>query len=140
MLIEADTGILLRLVDRADPQHAAVRASVRLIKQRGDVLVTTAQNIAEFWDVCTRPVTARGGFGLSVDETHKRLRLVERLIRVLPDSAASYSIWKQLILTHAVIGVQVHDARLVALLQVHGVTHILTLDTADFRRYPSITA
>ena len=43
-------------------------------------------------------------------------------------------------MTHAVIGVQVHDARLVALLQVHGVTHILTLNTADFHRYHGITA
>src|SRR5437588_2960176 len=120
MLIEVDTGILLRLVDRADPQHAAVRASVRLIKQRGDVLVTTAQNMAEFWNVCTRPVTARGGFGLTVAETHRRLRLVERLVRILPDAPWSYPIWKQLVVTHAVIGVQVHDARLVALMMVHG--------------------
>jgi hypothetical protein len=34
--------------------------------------------------------------------------------------------------------VQVHDARLVALMQVHGITHILTLNGADFARYPGI--
>ena len=33
---------------------------------------------------------------------------------------------------------QVHDARLVALMQVHGITHILTLNRADFARYPGI--
>ena len=32
MLIEADTGILLGLVNRADPQHATVRAAVRTLK------------------------------------------------------------------------------------------------------------
>jgi hypothetical protein len=37
-------------------------------------------------------------------------------------------------------GVQVHGARLVALMQVHAVTHILTLNTADFSRYAGITA
>jgi hypothetical protein len=37
--------------------------------------------------------------------------------------------------TYAVSGVQVHDARLVAVMKVHGVAHILTLNAADFRRY-----
>jgi hypothetical protein len=50
--------------------------------------------------------------------------LIERLLRVLPESPASYSIWKQLVVRHAVLGVQVHDARLVALMQAHNVTHI----------------
>jgi hypothetical protein len=38
------------------------------------------------------------------------------------------------------MGVQVHDARLVALMEVHGVTHLLTLNAADFARYPGVTA
>ena len=93
----------------------------------------------EFWNVWTRPATARGGFGLSVEETQRRLRLIERLLRVLPESPASYSIWKQLVVRHAVLGVQVHDARLVAFMQAHNMTHILTLNP-DFHRYPGITA
>jgi predicted nucleic acid-binding protein len=36
-------------------------------------------------------------------------------------------------------GVQVHDARLVAVMHVHGLTHLLTLNTVDFIRYPGIT-
>jgi hypothetical protein len=34
---------------------------------------------------------------------------------------------------------QVHDARIVAAMNVHGVTHPLTLNGADFRRFRSIT-
>ena len=41
---------------------------------------------------------------------------------------------------HAVSGVQVHDARLVAAMHVHAVTHLLTLNDRDFTRYPDITA
>jgi hypothetical protein len=33
----------------------------------------------------------------------------------------------------------VHDARLVAAMHVHGVTHLLTLNVRDFARYPGIT-
>lgn len=43
-------------------------------------------------------------------------------------------------MTHAVQGKQVHDARLAALVLSSGITHILTLNGADFARYPGITA
>jgi len=36
--------------------------------------------------------------------------------------------------------VQVHDARLVALMQVHGISHVFTLNPSDFARYSGITA
>ena len=41
---------------------------------------------------------------------------------------------------YGVIGVNVHDARLVAAMLVHGLTHILTFNTTDFARYTEITA
>ena len=54
------------------------------------------------------------------------------------ESPASYALWRHLVRTYAVQGVQVHDARLVALCQANGVTHILTLNDADFLRYQSL--
>jgi predicted nucleic acid-binding protein len=140
MFVAADSGILLRILHRHDPQHAAVLAAVRILRRRGDTLVTAPQNAAEFWNVSTRPATARGGLGLDLHETERRLRILERLFQVLPDSPATYALWKQLVVGHGVKGVQVHDARLVAWMQAHGVSHLLTLNAADFARYPTITA
>jgi predicted nucleic acid-binding protein len=140
MLVLLDSGILLRLVNRADPEHATIRAALRILKQRGDSLVTAPQNLAEFWNVCTRPASARGGYGLSVAQTTQRLRLLERLFQVLPETPASYPLWKQLVVAHGVMGVQVHDARLAALMEGQGVSHILTLNTADFARFSKIVA
>ena len=140
MFMLADTGILLRLVARSDPQCALVRGAVRLLRQRGERLVTSPQNVAEFWNVCTRPAGARGGFGLSVADAARRLRIVERLFPILPDSPAAYALWKRLVEDHGVMGVQVHDARLVALMMAHSLTEILTLNAADFARYPSVIA
>lgn len=94
MLILVDSGILLRLVDLGDPQHAEIRGAVRALRSRGDTLVTSAQNAAEFWNVCTRPATARGGYGLSIADADRRLRVIERLFQVLPDSRAGYQNWR----------------------------------------------
>src|SRR3954469_22427012 len=123
MRVLIDTGVLLRLVDRAAPQHVPIRQALRDLRARGDLSVTSAQNIAEFWNVCTRPASARGGYGLSVAETDRRVRLIERLLPLLTQTPTAYPMWRNLVVTHAVQGVQVHDARLVALMQAHGLTH-----------------
>jgi hypothetical protein len=79
MLVLLDSGILLRLLEPTDPQHATIRGAVRSLRARGDTLLIASQNAAEFWNVCTRPATARGGYGLSVAEADRRLRILERL-------------------------------------------------------------
>ena len=74
-----------------------------------------------------------------METTEMRLRLLERHFPVLQDSPAVYEKWKTLVVTHKVVGVNVHDARLVAAMKVHGVAHILTANVRDFGRYPGIT-
>lgn len=112
MNILVDTGILLRVVIRADPLNPQAREAVRILKARGDKLITLTQNAAEFWNVCTRPSAAKGGYGLSIQETAKKLRLIERLVEFKPDSLAIFQEWKRLVVAHSILGVQVHDARI----------------------------
>ncbi|MFO0805333.1 MAG: hypothetical protein U0791_19690 [Gemmataceae bacterium] len=57
---------------------------------------------------------------------------------MLYEDAKSYTEWRRLVHTHAVRGKQVHDAKLVALMQANGLTHIMTLNGADFARYPGL--
>jgi predicted nucleic acid-binding protein len=135
-----DTGILLRLLDRNDPQHPRIREALRMLKGRDERLITTSQNIAEFWNVSTRPATARGGYGLSCTETAQRTRILERLFTMAYETPATYLQWRELVVARGVMGVQVHDARLVAIMQVHGIKHILTLNVADFSRYSELVA
>ena len=139
MLVLADTNILLRLLATTDPQHALVRQAVRAIRTRGDKLLAAPQIAAEFWNVCTRPATARGGFGLTIPEADRRLRIIERIFPIRSDHPGAYPIWRALVVAHAVSGVQVHDARLVAFMLAHGVSHILTFNGPDFARFPGIT-
>lgn len=139
MDILVDTGVLLRLVIPADPLHADARRAIKTLRTRRDRLITLTQNISEFWNVCTRPATARGGYGLTVEETARKLRLIERLIAVKPDSETAYQEWKGLLVAHAVQGVKAHDARIVAAMRAYGITHLLTLNVDDFKRFSGIT-
>ena len=138
ILYLADSNVLLRLPQRADPLHAVVRAALRTLRSRGDGLCYTSQILGEFWNVCTRPAPARGGFGLQVPEADRRARLIERNYLLLPETPAVHAEWRRLLVVHAVHGVQVHDARVVAAMKVQGVTHLLTFNGADFARYPGI--
>jgi predicted nucleic acid-binding protein len=133
-----DTNVFLRLVARTDPdRQAAFTALQKLIAQK-ETLYYTTQVLAEFWVVCTRPITARGGYGLSSFKTEQKAKLIERYCRLLPDSAATHQEWRRLIVAHSVQGVVIHDARLVATMNIHGVTHLLTFNKDDFKRYPGI--
>jgi len=132
-----DTNVLLRFSDRTHTRHPAVRVAIRKLRAEGHRLRATPQNFAEFWNVATRPVE-RNGFGLTPANADRLLRLAERLFLWLPDSPAVYPEWRRLVVSHAVSGVQIHDARLVAAMIIHGVTHILTFNTTDFVRYTAL--
>jgi predicted nucleic acid-binding protein len=125
-----DTNILLRIARRDNPDHAVVDS--------GTALYYTHQNIAEFWNVTTRP-TDRNGFGLTPAHADRETRAIESGMVLLPDSEAIYHEWRRIVGLHSVFGVRVHDARLVAAMKVHAVTHLPTLNTEDFARYPDIT-
>jgi hypothetical protein len=62
MEILVDTGVLLRAFDKSSSEQRPILRAFRLLRLQGHSLVTTHQNIAEFWNVATRPASARGGF------------------------------------------------------------------------------
>src|SRR5688500_4503386 len=137
MIHVPDTNVLLRFAYRPDPQHAIVLSAVKKLKSGGDKIYLLPQTCVEFWNVFTRP-TSRNGFGLSAQKTNHSLRLVERIFPLLSDSADVHREWRKLVVSFGVSGIQVHDARIVAAMLVHQVTHILTFNTSDFARYSSI--
>jgi predicted nucleic acid-binding protein len=134
-----DTNILLRWVKPDNRDYPLVVSAIDAILKDGGVLCYTSQNVAEFWNTCTRPVD-QNGFGLSPQEADRRARAFESKLQLLPDSMAVHQEWRALIVTHNVSGVRVHDARLVASMRVHGVKRILTFNERDFARYADIEA
>ena len=134
MVYLTDTNVLLGVAHPADSRYPIAQVAVHKLWANAHELQTTSQNFAEFWNVSTRP-TDRNGFGRTPFETNQLLQRLERLFPLLPDSPDVYPVWRRLVVDHRVSGVQVHDARLVATMLVHDVTHILTFNTQDFTRY-----
>jgi predicted nucleic acid-binding protein len=134
-----DSNVLLRWVKPDDRDHPTIVSAIDAILRREGVLCYTSQNLAEFWNACTRPAD-RNGYGLSPQETDRRARLFEEKLRLLPDGLLVHEVWRKLLVMHSVSGVQVHDAHLVAAMRVHGVKRILTFDDKDFARYTDIEA
>ncbi|MBI4670946.1 MAG: type II toxin-antitoxin system VapC family toxin [Chloroflexi bacterium] len=130
----ADTNILARFVDKRHPHSSVARAALKTLAYEEYTLYVTSQNVIELWNVITRPAD-KNGLGRTPTEAYRILRLVERFFVVLPDTPQIYQEWRRLVIEYQVSGVQVHDARLVAAMRVHGVSHILTFNGKDFARY-----
>jgi predicted nucleic acid-binding protein len=129
-----DTNVLLRRTQPGHPHYnAAVESVIRLVAA-GEPVHYTLQNVAEFWNALTRPV-ANNGLGLSVVRAEVEIVGIEETLTLLPDVPAIYAEWRRLVTQHGVLGAKVHDARLVAAMNVHGVTRLLTFNAGDFARY-----
>jgi predicted nucleic acid-binding protein len=135
----ADTNILLRWVSPADSQHTLAVSSVKELRSRGEIVHITPQNLIEFWNVATRPEPANG-LGISPAEAERQVESIELLFPLVVDTPDIYREWRKLVSVAGVSGVKVHDARLAAVMLANGLTHILTFNTDDFKRFPGITA
>jgi len=134
-----DTNILLRSVDSTHPMNPDAVNAIITLRNRGEQLYIVPQNLIEFWNVCTRQIQ-RNGLGRSATEAEAEINRLKQIFPLLLDTEAIYQEWERLVITYKVIGVNVHDARLVAAMIVHGLTHILTFNITDFARYSEITA
>jgi predicted nucleic acid-binding protein len=133
----ADTNILLRSIDQTHTMHSSATTALRTFLGSGDRVCVTPQNIIEFWSVCTRPVD-RNGLGLSPGEADREASRLEGLLTLLPDVPAIYPEWRRLVVAHSVSGVRVHDARIVAAMNIYGISNLLTFNGPDFNRFPGI--
>ncbi|MEZ5429503.1 MAG: hypothetical protein R2747_24880 [Pyrinomonadaceae bacterium] len=86
-----DTTCFLRLADKNSPQRSFILQAIRKLRSQNQTLFYTPQILAEFWNVCTRPVSARGGFGLSVVQTERKAGIIQKYFQLLPDNPATFN-------------------------------------------------
>ena len=131
------TNIVLRIAQPSHPMHAEAAKSVRALLHRKEALHVAPQVAYEFWVAATRPV-ANNGLGLSIEQTKRLVRRAEAFFMFVPDVPTIFQEWLRLVETYSVSGVNAHDARLVAAMKIHGLTHLLTFNSTDFKRYHGV--
>ncbi len=138
MKVFADANILLRSIQTSHSMHSVVQRVIAALIQRGEELVLSPQVYYEFWVVATRSQQANG-LALSVQETEQEIAKFQQVFILLEEQPALFSQWLNLVRRYAITGKRAHDARLVAAMQLHQITHILTLNPQDFKNFPEIT-
>lgn len=138
MIVLVDTNVLARTLQTGHPQQPTAAAAIAALRAQSHTLCIVPQTLYELWTICTRPASVNG-LGKSAAETANELARLKIDFTLFSDTPAILPAWEHLVTTHAVLGKNAHDARLVAAMVVHGVTHLLTFNDADFRRFPAIT-
>lgn len=137
MLYLADTNIILRLAEPSHQMHAETLAALAVLKNRGDTGCIIPQNIIEFWNVATRPAKYNG-LGFTQLQAQAETQRIENLFQLILDVPGIYAQWKRLVIAHAVEVKQVHDTRIVAAMNVHRISQLLTFNKDDFKRFTNI--
>jgi predicted nucleic acid-binding protein len=133
-----DTNVLLRSIDDGYAAQSMVNDGLIVLRSRGEILFVFPQNLIEFWAVATRPI-ANNGLGWGVDRAKVELENLKYLFVVLSHTELIFNEWERLVAHHRVAGKQAHDAHLVAAMLGHGVTHLVTFNTNDFKRFNEVT-
>ncbi len=139
MNVLLDTNILARMAQPGTAACALAEDATNALGRRGDVPCLVPQVLYELWVVATRPITVNG-LGFTPNQAAAELARLQAIFPLLPDNPAIFPEWQRLVVAHQASGKPAHDARLVAAMTVHGITHILTFNIQDFARYPGITA
>ncbi len=138
MKILLDTNLLTRMAEPGHPQYQAALDATDILGKQGHELFLVPQVLYEFWVVCTRPLHLNG-LGRTATEAEVELVKFKSLFAILDESPLTFPEWKKLVTNYLIVGMNAHDARLVAAMAVYGITHFLTFNEQDFRRYQSIT-
>jgi predicted nucleic acid-binding protein len=133
-----DTNLVARMTQPGVTFSQVAHDAVDALGKRGHSPCIVPQVLHELWVVATRPKVVNG-LGFTAAQAESELIRLQTLFALFPDTPAILPEWQRLVVAHQVIGRNAHDARLVAAMAVHGLTHLLTFNHADFSRYSSIT-
>lgn len=128
-----DTSLLLRLANPNDALFNVAVNAVTTLHRQGELLRIAPQNLIEFRGSATRPVDVNG-LGLTAADAAFQSVEFQATFPLFSETPDIFPAWEDLVQSAGIIGKQVHDARLVAICQVYGITNILTFNVRHFTR------
>ena len=132
-----DTNVFLSAVDRKRRLHAQALHVLNALPNRGVALYVSGQIVREFLVVCTRPVDSNG-LGLSQREAVRNAEAIIQRSTILEENRNVPVRLLDIVSTATCAGKQLHDANVVATMQEHGLTRLVTGNPGDFRRFRGI--
>lgn len=132
-----DTNVVLRIADEGHPMHGEALAAIDRLDANGHECVIVPQVLYEYWVVATRP-GENNGLGMTTANANLAISKWTTVFRLLLDERGVFAYWRDLVVDNDVKGKTAHDARLVASMQRHGVTNLLSFNKADFTRFTAI--
>ncbi len=124
-------------LSRINPAWPEINRALTALVAHGCTLCVVPQNVYEFWVVATRPQT-QNGFGLSPADAKAMVDGTLGKLVLLRDERGIFDLWMALVDQYAVEGKAAHDTRLVAAMQRHSISNLLTNNKSDFARFPII--
>ena len=132
-LLFFDTNVLIQLHVATAPRHTEITQAARLLLAQDYKVWISRQVLREYASVLTRsqPYTLPP----APADVAAQLRLFEANYRIADETAPVTAALCALLETVPFGGKQVHDANIAATMQAYGITHLFTLNPADFARF-----
>jgi predicted nucleic acid-binding protein len=128
-----DTNILLRAVLSQMHQHGEVDTLLKDTIREGAELWISGQIIREFIVQATHPRTLAQP--LSIEDVVQEIEAIKPLFQIADETAVVRAQLLEILQQYPTIGKQVHDANLIATMLAYGIDTLITLKTADFKRF-----
>jgi predicted nucleic acid-binding protein len=133
-----DTNILLGATDESRPHHLLASRLLAASGSFGRRCALSGQIIREYLVVATRSVEANG-LGLSADDALANIEQLAERLEFCEETQAVSTRLRSLVRAHRWTGKKIHDANVVATMEAHGITRLVTENPDDFEAYRNIT-
>ena len=128
-----DTNVLVYASLALSPFHAAATERLTALEADGVDFWVSRQVLREYLAAMTRPGTLTAP--IPIASLEQDVRSFAQRFKVAEDGPQVTDHLLRLLLTIPVGGAQIHDANIVATMQVYGISRLLTHNTADFARF-----
>jgi len=131
-----DTNTLVRANIQTAPRHPEALQVLRKLRRVNAKLWISRQVLREYLAVVTRPQT----FMQPLDSAKAASRAIyfQAHFRLAEDNARVMRELLSLMKSIPLGGKQIHDANIIATMQVYRITQLLTLNPVDFTRFSSL--
>lgn len=105
-----DTNVIPRLADEDSAEHALAISALEFLFATNETVFISAQVLAEFWSVATRPESVNGP-GWTIPMVAGAVASMRQQFTLLAEKPEAVDRWYELVTRCRISGKRAHDAR-----------------------------